>query len=166
MIPFFNMKMLKIVLSVLLQCPNISIGQFTCQKYTLSPTVKDSHQIMKLYIMTVHRAAMKKKEVPSSRRAEIQRLFDRYTSEQSTLQVDALLAFLQKEQMEHAANEETANTLITRYEIDETGENHFRGAEIVLSCQNLLKSCWSGFDTVCTVTWIWNPLTWKVGLVL
>uniref|UniRef100_A0A3P8W2C1 Phosphoinositide phospholipase C n=1 Tax=Cynoglossus semilaevis TaxID=244447 RepID=A0A3P8W2C1_CYNSE len=70
--------------------------------------------------MTVHRAAMKKKEVPSSRRAEIQRLFDRYASEQSTLQVDALLAFLQKEQMEHAANEETANTLITRYEIDET----------------------------------------------
>ncbi|XP_070686959.1 1-phosphatidylinositol 4,5-bisphosphate phosphodiesterase zeta-1-like [Pempheris klunzingeri] len=63
---------------------------------------------------------MKKSKAPSSRRAEIQHLYQCYTSGQTTLPACALLRFLHKEQMELTANEETAENLIDRYEIEET----------------------------------------------
>lgn len=65
---------------------------------------------------------MKKGKPPSSRRAEIQHLYQCYASGQTTLPACALLRFLHKEQMELAANEETAESLIDRYEIEETGK--------------------------------------------
>ncbi|XP_031138673.1 1-phosphatidylinositol 4,5-bisphosphate phosphodiesterase zeta-1-like isoform X3 [Sander lucioperca] len=63
---------------------------------------------------------MKKGKAPSSRRAEIQHLYQCYTSEQTILPACALLRFLHKEQMELTANEEMAESLIDRYEIEET----------------------------------------------
>ncbi|XP_032379687.1 1-phosphatidylinositol 4,5-bisphosphate phosphodiesterase zeta-1 isoform X2 [Etheostoma spectabile] len=63
---------------------------------------------------------MKKGKSPSSRRAEIQHLYQSYTSEQTILPACALLRFLHKEQMEITANEEMAESLIDRYEIEET----------------------------------------------
>uniref|UniRef100_A0A8D3ADW3 Phosphoinositide phospholipase C n=1 Tax=Scophthalmus maximus TaxID=52904 RepID=A0A8D3ADW3_SCOMX len=63
---------------------------------------------------------MKKSKAPSSRRAEIQHLYQCYAADQTTLPAGALLRFLHKEQMEHAANEEAAGNLIDRYEIEET----------------------------------------------
>ncbi|XP_044048730.1 1-phosphatidylinositol 4,5-bisphosphate phosphodiesterase zeta-1-like isoform X2 [Siniperca chuatsi] len=63
---------------------------------------------------------MKKSKAPSSRRAEIQHLYQCYASGQTTLPACALLRFLHKEQMELTANEETAESLIDRYEIEET----------------------------------------------
>ncbi|KAM7396921.1 hypothetical protein PAMP_019926 [Pampus punctatissimus] len=63
---------------------------------------------------------MKKSKAPSSRRAEIQQLYQCYASGQVTLPARALLRFLHKEQMELTANEETAESLIDRYEIEET----------------------------------------------
>ncbi|XP_040894474.1 1-phosphatidylinositol 4,5-bisphosphate phosphodiesterase zeta-1-like [Toxotes jaculatrix] len=65
---------------------------------------------------------MKKREAPSSRRAEIQRLYQRYASEQTTMPACAFLRFLHKKQMELTANEETVETLIDRYEIEETAK--------------------------------------------
>ncbi|XP_039663658.1 1-phosphatidylinositol 4,5-bisphosphate phosphodiesterase zeta-1-like isoform X3 [Perca fluviatilis] len=63
---------------------------------------------------------MKKSKAPFSRRAEIQHLYQCYTSEQTILPACALLRFLHKEQMELTANEEMAESLIDRYEIEET----------------------------------------------
>ncbi|KAM7414826.1 hypothetical protein PAMA_019582 [Pampus argenteus] len=63
---------------------------------------------------------MKKSKAPSSRRAEIQQLYQCYASGQVTLPARALLRFLHKEQMDLTANEETAESLIDRYEIEET----------------------------------------------
>ncbi|XP_044213643.1 1-phosphatidylinositol 4,5-bisphosphate phosphodiesterase zeta-1-like isoform X2 [Thunnus albacares] len=63
---------------------------------------------------------MKKSKAPSSRRAEIQQLHQCYASGKTTLPACALLRFLHKEQMELTANEETAESLIDRYEIEET----------------------------------------------
>lgn len=54
---------------------------------------------------------------PASTRDEIQKVFQGYTSGQTTL-----LRFLHKEQMELEASQETAESLIDRYEIEETGE--------------------------------------------
>ncbi|XP_038562734.1 1-phosphatidylinositol 4,5-bisphosphate phosphodiesterase zeta-1-like isoform X2 [Micropterus salmoides] len=69
---------------------------------------------------------MKKSKAPSSRRAEIQQLYQCYTSGHTTLPACALLRFLHKEQMELTANEETAESLIDRYEIEETArENRY-----------------------------------------
>uniref|UniRef100_G3P6J4 Phosphoinositide phospholipase C n=1 Tax=Gasterosteus aculeatus aculeatus TaxID=481459 RepID=G3P6J4_GASAC len=63
---------------------------------------------------------MRKAKGPSSRRAEIQHLHQSYASGQPLLPACALLTFLHKEQMEITANEETAESLIERYEIEET----------------------------------------------
>ncbi|KAM9352195.1 1-phosphatidylinositol 4,5-bisphosphate phosphodiesterase zeta-1-like [Symphorus nematophorus] len=63
---------------------------------------------------------MRKSKAPSSRRAEIQHLYQCYASGQTTLPACSLLRFLHKEQMELTANEETAESLIDRYEIEET----------------------------------------------
>lgn len=65
---------------------------------------------------------MKKSKAPSTRRAEIQHLYQCYASGQTILPVCDLLRFLHKEQMELTANEETAESLIDRYEIEETGK--------------------------------------------
>ncbi|XP_034540927.1 1-phosphatidylinositol 4,5-bisphosphate phosphodiesterase zeta-1-like isoform X1 [Notolabrus celidotus] len=63
---------------------------------------------------------MKKNKGPSSRRAQIQHLYQCYACGQTTLPACALLRFLHKEQMELTANEEVAESLIDRYEIEET----------------------------------------------
>ncbi|XP_019116417.2 1-phosphatidylinositol 4,5-bisphosphate phosphodiesterase zeta-1 isoform X1 [Larimichthys crocea] len=63
---------------------------------------------------------MRRSKAPSSRRAEIQQLHQCYALGQTTLPACALLRFLRKEQMELKANEETAESLIDRYEIEET----------------------------------------------
>uniref|UniRef100_A0A3Q3T1R9 Phosphoinositide phospholipase C n=1 Tax=Mastacembelus armatus TaxID=205130 RepID=A0A3Q3T1R9_9TELE len=65
---------------------------------------------------------MKKRKASSSssRRAEIQHLYQSYTSGQTTLPASALLRFLHKEQMELSADEEMAENLIDKYEIEET----------------------------------------------
>lgn len=65
---------------------------------------------------------MRRSKAPSSRRAEIQQLHQCYALGQTTLPACALLRFLRKEQMELKANEETAESLIDRYEIEETGK--------------------------------------------
>ncbi|XP_071382007.1 1-phosphatidylinositol 4,5-bisphosphate phosphodiesterase zeta-1-like [Centroberyx affinis] len=63
---------------------------------------------------------MKKNKPPSSRRAEIQHIYQCYASGQTNLPACALLRFLHMEQMELTANQETAEGLIDRYEIEET----------------------------------------------
>nr|XP_046249415.1 1-phosphatidylinositol 4,5-bisphosphate phosphodiesterase zeta-1-like isoform X2 [Scatophagus argus] len=63
---------------------------------------------------------MKKSKAPSSRRVEIQHLYQCYASGQTILPACDLLRFLHKEQMELTANEETAESLIAKYEIEET----------------------------------------------
>ncbi|TNN82035.1 1-phosphatidylinositol 4,5-bisphosphate phosphodiesterase zeta-1 [Liparis tanakae] len=63
---------------------------------------------------------MKRGKAPSSRRAEIQQLYQSYASGQSVLPASALLRFLHQKQMELTANDETAEALIDRYEIEET----------------------------------------------
>ncbi|XP_063768485.1 1-phosphatidylinositol 4,5-bisphosphate phosphodiesterase zeta-1-like [Eleginops maclovinus] len=62
---------------------------------------------------------MKRGKAPASRRAEIQHLYQTYASGQTILPACALLRFLHKEQNELTANEETAESLIDRYEIEE-----------------------------------------------
>ncbi|XP_037623722.1 1-phosphatidylinositol 4,5-bisphosphate phosphodiesterase zeta-1-like isoform X1 [Sebastes umbrosus] len=66
---------------------------------------------------------MKRGKAPSSRRAEIQHLHQCYALGQTILPACALLRFLHKEQMELTANEETAESLIDRYEIEETARD-------------------------------------------
>uniref|UniRef100_A0A3P8RR27 Phosphoinositide phospholipase C n=1 Tax=Amphiprion percula TaxID=161767 RepID=A0A3P8RR27_AMPPE len=63
--------------------------------------------------------SQRKSKAPSSRRAEIQHLYQCYASGHTALPAAALLRFLHKEQMELTANEETAESLIDRYEIEE-----------------------------------------------
>lgn len=65
---------------------------------------------------------MKRSKAPSTRRAEIQYLYHCYALGQNTLPAGGLLRFIHKEQMEPTATEETAESLIDRYEIDETGK--------------------------------------------
>lgn len=65
---------------------------------------------------------MNKNKQPPSRRAEIQHIYQYYTTGQTPLPVWALLRFLHMEQKELTANQETAEGLIDRYEIEETGE--------------------------------------------
>uniref|UniRef100_A0A3P8XM60 Phosphoinositide phospholipase C n=1 Tax=Esox lucius TaxID=8010 RepID=A0A3P8XM60_ESOLU len=71
-------------------------------------------------------SAMKKTKVSPSRRVYIQNIYRCYTSEGSTMPASALLRFLHIEQMEKAASQETAEGLIDRYEIDQTGERMSR----------------------------------------
>ncbi|KAK1887267.1 1-phosphatidylinositol 45-bisphosphate phosphodiesterase zeta-1 [Dissostichus eleginoides] len=63
---------------------------------------------------------MQRGTAPPSRRAEIQHLYQTYASGQTILPACALLRFLHKEQNELTANEEKADSLIDRYEIEET----------------------------------------------
>lgn len=64
----------------------------------------------------------KKSKLPTSRRSDIQCIFQCYASDHDNLlTASTLLTFLQREQMEVSANEETATALIDRYEVDETG---------------------------------------------
>lgn len=65
---------------------------------------------------------LRKSKAPSSRRVEIQNLYQCYAAGHTTLPASALLRFLHKEQMELTANDQTAESLIDRYEIEETGE--------------------------------------------
>ncbi|XP_041852277.1 1-phosphatidylinositol 4,5-bisphosphate phosphodiesterase zeta-1-like isoform X2 [Melanotaenia boesemani] len=63
---------------------------------------------------------MKKSKAPSSRRAEVLHLYQSYAAGLPTLPACAFLKFLHREQMELTANKETAESLIDRYEIEET----------------------------------------------
>ncbi|XP_029290257.1 LOW QUALITY PROTEIN: 1-phosphatidylinositol 4,5-bisphosphate phosphodiesterase zeta-1-like [Cottoperca gobio] len=65
---------------------------------------------------------MKRGKAPPSRRADIQNLYQCAASGQGILPACALLRFLHKEQMELTANEEMAESLIDRYEIEETAK--------------------------------------------
>lgn len=65
---------------------------------------------------------MKKSKAPTSRRAEIQQLYQSYTAGATMLSAPSLLMFLHKEQVEHTATEEMAERLIDTYEIEEAGE--------------------------------------------
>ncbi|XP_068459136.1 1-phosphatidylinositol 4,5-bisphosphate phosphodiesterase zeta-1-like isoform X2 [Clinocottus analis] len=67
---------------------------------------------------------MKKGTAPPSRRAEIQHLHQSHASGQTVLPACALLRFLHEKQMELTANEETAESLIDRYEIEETARDN------------------------------------------
>uniref|UniRef100_A0A3Q3WU86 Phosphoinositide phospholipase C n=1 Tax=Mola mola TaxID=94237 RepID=A0A3Q3WU86_MOLML len=62
----------------------------------------------------------KKSKPPSTRRAEIHNLYQCYAAGQTALPACDLFRFLHKEQMELTANEETADGLIDKYEIEET----------------------------------------------
>ncbi|XP_063052824.1 1-phosphatidylinositol 4,5-bisphosphate phosphodiesterase zeta-1-like [Engraulis encrasicolus] len=65
---------------------------------------------------------MSQKSDPStSRRSDVQHIYKGYASKHGDLlTAPALLMFLQQEQMETSANQETAEALIDRYEIDDT----------------------------------------------
>lgn len=65
---------------------------------------------------------MRRTRLPSTRRDEIQHIYQSYTSNQATLAASSLLQFLHKEQVEVTANQETVERLIDRYEIEATGE--------------------------------------------
>uniref|UniRef100_A0A3Q0SVB9 Phosphoinositide phospholipase C n=1 Tax=Amphilophus citrinellus TaxID=61819 RepID=A0A3Q0SVB9_AMPCI len=67
---------------------------------------------------------MKRSKHPSSRRAEIQQLYLDYAAGQETLSASALLMFIHKEQKELTANEDTAESLIDRFEIDKTAREN------------------------------------------
>lgn len=69
---------------------------------------------------------MHRGKAPPSRRAEIQHLYQTYSSGKTILPACALLRFLHKEQNELTANEEKADSLIDRYEIEETGKHRER----------------------------------------
>lgn len=64
---------------------------------------------------------LRRSKPPATRRAEIQHLYQRYLSG-PTLSARDLLQFLHKEQMEMTADEETAEDLMQRYEIEQSGE--------------------------------------------
>lgn len=66
-------------------------------------------------------SAMRRSRGPSTRRAEIQRLYQNYTSGQTSMVATDFLSFLHREQMQLTANDETAESLIDKYEIEETG---------------------------------------------
>ncbi|XP_060933094.1 1-phosphatidylinositol 4,5-bisphosphate phosphodiesterase zeta-1-like [Limanda limanda] len=63
---------------------------------------------------------MRRTKPPTSRRTEIQHLYECYASGQTTLPAHDLVRFLHEKQMELTANQETAESLIDRYEIEET----------------------------------------------
>lgn len=71
---------------------------------------------------------------PSTRRSEIQQLYQRYMSG-TTLSVTNLLQFLHKEQMELTAGEDTAEGLIHRYEIEQSGKRGYDSCEGLFSQQ-------------------------------
>uniref|UniRef100_A0A667ZYQ5 Phosphoinositide phospholipase C n=1 Tax=Myripristis murdjan TaxID=586833 RepID=A0A667ZYQ5_9TELE len=64
--------------------------------------------------------SQRKSQTLLSQRAEIQHIYECYTSGQTTLPACSLLRFLHKEQMEITASQETAEELIDKYEIEET----------------------------------------------
>ncbi|XP_028304659.1 1-phosphatidylinositol 4,5-bisphosphate phosphodiesterase zeta-1-like isoform X2 [Gouania willdenowi] len=61
---------------------------------------------------------------PSSRRAEIQQIYQSYALEPNPLPASALLRFLHMEQQELSADEEKVKVLIDRYEIDKTAKEN------------------------------------------
>lgn len=65
---------------------------------------------------------LRRSKPPSTRRSEIQELYQRYLSGTTTLSVTNLLQFLHKEQMELTADEDTTERLINRYEIEQSGK--------------------------------------------
>ncbi|XP_041651243.1 1-phosphatidylinositol 4,5-bisphosphate phosphodiesterase zeta-1-like [Cheilinus undulatus] len=65
---------------------------------------------------------MKKNKGPSSRRAEIQHLFQHYLDGQTSLPARDFLTFLHKEQWELETSLEEVESLIDRYEIEETAK--------------------------------------------
>ncbi|RVE71657.1 hypothetical protein OJAV_G00054010 [Oryzias javanicus] len=67
---------------------------------------------------------MRKSKTPTSRRVEIQQLYQNYSAGMTSLPASELLKFLHKEQMELTANEDTAESLIDRYEIEETAREN------------------------------------------
>lgn len=67
---------------------------------------------------------LRRSKPPSTRRSEIQQLYERYLSG-TTLSVTNLLKFLHKEQMELTADEDTAERLIHRYEIEQSGKRGY-----------------------------------------
>ncbi|CAL8261254.1 unnamed protein product [Merluccius merluccius] len=67
---------------------------------------------------------MKRTRLPSTRRAEIQHIYQCYASDQASLAAGSLLRFLHREQMEVTANQETVEHLIDRYEIEETARTN------------------------------------------
>uniref|UniRef100_A0A3P9HCK0 Phosphoinositide phospholipase C n=1 Tax=Oryzias latipes TaxID=8090 RepID=A0A3P9HCK0_ORYLA len=67
---------------------------------------------------------MKRSKAPTTRRAEIQQLYQSYSAGMTSLPASALLKFLHKEQMELTADEDTAESLIDRYEIEETAREN------------------------------------------
>ncbi|KAL2093958.1 hypothetical protein ACEWY4_011270 [Coilia grayii] len=71
----------------------------------------------------------------TSRRSDIQRIFKCYASKhENLLTASALLRFLHQEQMEVSANQQTAETLIDRYEVDGTAR-----AEKVMTFEGFLR---------------------------
>lgn len=71
---------------------------------------------------------LRRSKPPSTRRSEIQQLYQRYLSG-TTLSATNLLQFLHKEQMELTADEDTAKGLIHRYEIEQSGKQDFESCE-------------------------------------
>uniref|UniRef100_A0A3Q2DRR5 Phosphoinositide phospholipase C n=1 Tax=Cyprinodon variegatus TaxID=28743 RepID=A0A3Q2DRR5_CYPVA len=67
-------------------------------------------------------AMLRKSKVPRSRRDEIEHLFQDHADGKTTLSASGLLRFLHQEQKEFLADEDTAEALIDRYEI-ETAES-------------------------------------------
>uniref|UniRef100_A0A3P9KUI0 Phosphoinositide phospholipase C n=1 Tax=Oryzias latipes TaxID=8090 RepID=A0A3P9KUI0_ORYLA len=67
---------------------------------------------------------MKRSKAPTTRRGEIQQLYQSYSAGMTSLPASALLKFLHKEQMELTADEDTAESLIDRYEIEETAREN------------------------------------------
>lgn len=64
----------------------------------------------------------KKKKLPTSRRGDIQHIFQCYACDHDNmLSSSALLTFLHREQVEVSANQESADALIDRYEVNESG---------------------------------------------
>ncbi|KAL0968709.1 hypothetical protein UPYG_G00270570 [Umbra pygmaea] len=63
---------------------------------------------------------MKKTKISTSRRVDIQNIYQSYAHGENMMHAPALLRFLHREQMEETANLETAEGLIDRYEVDET----------------------------------------------
>ncbi|XP_068595707.1 1-phosphatidylinositol 4,5-bisphosphate phosphodiesterase zeta-1-like [Brachionichthys hirsutus] len=67
---------------------------------------------------------MRTSRAPATRRAEIQNLYQCCASGQTTLPASKLLKFLHNEQTEFSADKETAESLIDKYEIEETAREN------------------------------------------
>lgn len=92
-----------------------------CYKVEVNP-IKPQDQWFVCVIVLARDEEMKRSKPPSTRRAEIQHLYQKYASDSTSLSARDLLQFLRNEQMEHTANEQIAEGLISRYEIEEAGK--------------------------------------------